>query len=405
MPRPRNPIPIPRCHKGSAVVDVYDGPNRRTVTLGPWASPLPPATQAEYERLLTRLRAGRSPSPHAGVAAERPALAVNELCLAYLKLWDGTRRADRPGGTNPRFALRTLRGLFGRLPVAEFGPKCLKQLRERWVADGLSRKVINGRVGAVRRVFKWGVSEETVPVEVYQRLQAVEGLRAGQTDAPDRAPVRPAVMADVEAALPHMPEVIRALAQLQIHTAARAGELVKLRVGDIDRTDPDVWTYTPPSHKTAWKGKARTVYFGERARAVLAPLLLKAGGPDAFVFSPARAERERNAERSEQRRTPRYPSHMRRNDEKRAGAKRRRAPRDHYTTGTYRRALERACDAAGVPRFTPHRLRHLAATRVRAELGVDAARALCGHTLAAVTEIYSREVDRQLAMSAVKRFG
>jgi integrase len=43
--------------------------------------------------------------------------------------------------------------------------------------------------------------------------------------------------------------------------------------------------------------------------------------------------------------------------------------------------------------FTPHRLRHLAATRVRAELGVDVARSLLGHSLASITEIYSREVD------------
>jgi integrase len=57
------------------------------------------------------------------------------------------------------------------------------------------------------------------------------------------------------------------------------------------------------------------------------------------------------------------------------------------------------------PEFTPHRLRHLAATRARAELGVDVARALCGHTLAAVTEVYSHEVDKPLARRAVERLG
>ncbi|WP_162669596.1 tyrosine-type recombinase/integrase [Gemmata massiliana] len=70
-----------------------------------------------------------------------------------------------------------------------------------------------------------------------------------------------------------------------------------------------------------------------------------------------------------------------------------------------RQAIERACRRCGVPKFTPHRLRHLAATHARAELGVDVARALCGHSLAAVTEVYSRQVDEQLALKAVKRFG
>ena len=82
-----------------------------------------------------------------------------------------------------------------------------------------------------------------------------------------------------------------------------------------------------------------------------------------------------------------------------------RPPRERYTTDTYRRAVERACEAARVPVFTPHRLRHLAATRTWEALGVDVARALLGHSLAAVTEIYSHEVDRQLALKAVEKFG
>jgi integrase len=295
--------------------------------------------------------------------------------------------------------------LFGPTPVAEFGPKALKALRQAWVAAGHSRKVINGRVGAVRRVFRWAVGEELCAPEVYQRLQAVEGLRAGQTDAPDHAPVRPAVLSDVEKALPFMPEAVRALVQVQLYSAARAGELVKLRACDIDRTDPEVWTYTPASHKTTWKGRGRVIYFGKRCQEVLSPFILKAGSPEAYLFSPARSEAERNAVRSDERVTPRWESHMLRNERKRVGEKRRRPPGLHYTTGSYRTAIERACDEAGVPRFTPHRIRHLAATRARAELGVDVARALCGHSLASVTEVYSREVDKQLALQAVQRFG
>ncbi|MFO0802726.1 MAG: hypothetical protein U0791_06330 [Gemmataceae bacterium] len=83
------------------------------------------------------------------------------------------------GGTNPKYTFATLKRLFGMLPAAEFGPRCLKQLREQWVMDGLSRKVVNGRAGAVKRMFKWAVSEEIVPVETYQKLLTVEGLRAG----------------------------------------------------------------------------------------------------------------------------------------------------------------------------------------------------------------------------------
>lgn len=408
MPRPRKAVPAYSHHKPTdqAYVRLPDGNGgRRAVYLGKYNSA---ESRAEYARLVTALatpRAGPTPPPLRG----RSDLTVNELLLAYTRWSDASRGTRdphaRPGGTSPRFALRTVRERFGTLPVAEFGPKALKTLREVWVAAGLSRKVINGRVGAVRRAFRWAVGEELAGPEVYQRLQAVEGLRAGQTHAPDRSPVRPAVLAVVEAALPHMPPLVKALALLQLHSAARAGELVRMKVGEIDRANPDLWTYAPAGHKTAWKGKGRVIYFGQRCREVLAPLLLKAGDPDAYVFSPARAEAERNAERSAARKTPKWQSHMRRNERKRVGGGRKRAPGAHYTTGSYRQALERACDAAVVPRFTPHRLRHLAATRARAELGVDVARALCGHTLAAVTEVYSREVDQELALKAVDRFG
>lgn len=56
MPRPRNPFPTPRNHKGRTVVDLYDGTTRRTVTLGAWGSP-------EAEREFARLKAERGRRP------------------------------------------------------------------------------------------------------------------------------------------------------------------------------------------------------------------------------------------------------------------------------------------------------------------------------------------------------
>lgn len=400
MPRPRNPIPIPRRHKGAAVVDVYQNGTRRTVTLGPWGSF---EAKEEYDRLVARTRAGTF------APTDAPAdLTINELLNRYYDFAE--RHYVEPDGTTSRSVdnlkawLRKLRERFGALPAIEFGPKMLKALRGEWVAEGIVRKMVNVRTGSLKRVFKWAVSEELLPAESFQRLQTVEGLRIGRTAAADRAPVRPAATTDVDAAMHYMPEPVRALACLQVHSAARAGELVKLRSCDIDRTDPEVWTYTPDTHKGTWRGKSRTIYFGEKCREVLAPFILKAGSPEAYLFSPARAEAERNADRSGSRVTPLFASHRERNASKRP-AVRKRPPRDRYTTCSYRRAIERACEKAGVPSFSPHRLRHLAATRARAEFGVDVARALCGHSLASVTEVYSREVDRKLAMTAAKKLG
>lgn len=404
MPRSRNAVPVYRHHKptGQAICTVrLANGSRKDLYLGKHGTA---ASRVEFNRILALVAANNGTYPTID-----PDVTLSELLLAYYRFADGYYRdpEGKKSATVERLkqSLRVLRKLYGRTPAVQFGPKALKAVRETWVQEGLSRKVVNSRVGNVKRIYRWAVGEELIPPSAFEALAAVEGLRAGRTSAPDREPVKPAVLADVETIFPFLSETVRALVIVQLHSGARAGELVKLRVGDIDRTDPNAWTFRPVTHKGTWRGKGRVIYFGARCREALAPLILKAGGPDAYVFSPARAEAERIAERSANRKTPRFPSHMKRNEMKRVGAKRKRMPHERYTTGTYRRAIERACEAAGVPTFTPHRLRHLAATRVRAELGVDAARALLGHSLASITEIYSHEVDKQLALKAVAAFG
>lgn len=48
-----------------------------------------------------------------------------------------------------------------------------------------------------------------------------------------------------------------------------------MTVGGLDR---EIWLYTPTSHKTAHRGKKRTIYIGPRAQAILKPWLLRETG-------------------------------------------------------------------------------------------------------------------------------
>ena len=75
-----------------------------------------------------------------------------------------------------------------------------------------------------------------------------------------------------------------------------------------------------------------------------------------------------------------------------------------YDTNSYRKAIERACTKADVPRWTPHRLRHNAATRIRKEFGLEAAQILLGHAQADVTQIYA-EVDHAKAIKVAEEIG
>jgi hypothetical protein len=89
---------------------------------------------------------------------------------------------------------------------------------------------------------------------------------------------------------------------------------------------------------------------------------------------------------------------------KRRKRRKSRAPRDLYSVVSYPRAIHRACDLAKIERWSPNRLRHTAATRVRREMGIDAARALLGHSDADTTTIYA-ERDQELARTAMERLG
>ena len=63
--------------------------------------------------------------------------------------------------------------------VTEFGPRAFKAIRNRMVREGRSRQWVNRMMNAIRRCFRWGVSEELVPSDRLEALAAVDGLRHG----------------------------------------------------------------------------------------------------------------------------------------------------------------------------------------------------------------------------------
>ena len=67
-------------------------------------------------------------------------------------------------------------------------------------------------------------------------------------------------------------------------------------------------------------------------------------------------------------------------------------------------AIARACKAAGVPQWSPNRLRHTAVTLIREEFGLDVAQVILGHKSVRVTQVYA-EVNRRKAIEVVKRIG
>jgi integrase len=306
--------------------------------------------------------------------------------------------------------------LYGRTPIADFGPLALKVVREQMVAAGWKRKTIAQRIHSVRRIFRWGVEHQMVDESQLAALKALEPLKAGKTAAPESLPVQPVAIEHVEACLPFMSPTVAAMVRLQMLTGMRAGEVCQMRTGDIDTSGP-VWVYRPGSHKTAYLGKVREIALGKRAIKVLGPLLLT--DLNAPIFSPLRADAERRAALSANRKTPAHYGNGPGTNRKSSPE---RTPGDQYDTNAYRRAINYATARAFPPpaalarakgetaaawrerlgpkwadltafrksvHWHPHQLRHTFATLVRKQFGLDHAQKALGHSHAAITERYA----------------
>ena len=310
-------------------------------------------------------------------------------------------------------ALKPLRQLYGSTPAAEFGPKKLKAVRQKMIENGLCRRVINNRVGRIKRMFKWAVADELVPPGVYHGLQAVTGLAYGRTPARETEPVKPIPDLYVAVVLPFVSPHVAAMIKLQRITGMRGSELVIMRPCDIDTTS-EVWIYEPPDHKNRWRGQRKEIALGPEAQRILEPFLVR--DPQAFLFSPQEVEewRQENCppSRGWQRKTKIYPSELRRRQrvkearrKQRMRRKPKRAPRERYDSKSYRRAIDYGLVKAkkagfAVPHWHPHQLRHNRGTEVRRKYGIEAAQVALGHARADVTEVYAErnlEQARQIA--------
>ena len=431
MPRQKNSCtPAYRHHRpsGRAVV-TFDG---RDHYLGPWNSK---ASKLEYDRLVSEWLANGRHMPNA--SSNRHAAPgdymVMELARDYPRFAEQYYVKDDKQTSEVccmRCALGYVKRLYGHTPASQFGPLAIKAVREAMIEAGLSRNTTNGYVARIKMAFKWAVSNERVPASVYHGLTTVTGLRRGRSEARETEPVQPVPESMVDAILPFLSSQARAMVELMKITGMRAGEVVIMRGCDLDMTGP-VWQYKPASHKTMHHGKMRTVSLGPKAQEIVRPFLKVNLG--AYLFSATDAVAEHRAEQRQNRKTKVQPSQ--RNRRKRHP---RRKPGDHFTTDAIRRSIANACDAAyplpeplckredetytewqarltdeqkaeltawrKAHRFHPHQLRHLAATKLRKQFGIEAARLILGHSTLAVTEVYA-EIDAAKAAEIAEKTG
>lgn len=386
MPRTESP-PSYRLHKArNCAVVTIDGANRY---LGRYGSAESYSLYLELISAWVTQRIG--PQQRPGKKQDQ-GLAVGALILAYWKhaqeyyVKNGSPTDEQAG---IQAALRPLRRLYGHTVADEFGPRELKVVREALIDAGLSRRVINQYIERIKRMFRWGVENQLVEAAIYNALAEVAGLKKGRSRARELPPIQPVPESDISAVLPQLSAVLRAMIEFQRLTGCRPGEVCQVRPGDIDRSKA-IWVYRPGSHKTEHHGSERRIHIGPLAQAVLAPWLERAD--ETFCFSP------KESIRSE----PLHSGTLQ-------GIAPEQRPRpsrrgNSYTTHSYRRAIERACERAAIPVWAPNRLRHNRATELRQRYGLEAAQTVLGHRKADVTQIYA-ERDFQFAEKVMGEIG
>jgi len=340
--------PAYRLHKArNCAVVTLNGKNHY---LGPWQSP---ESHEKYARLIAEWRRnnGVLPTP---VCSPSGVLTINELVLAYFRF--AQTRYVKYGETTSevgcvRLALRPLRQLYGSIPATDFGPKALKDVRQAMIDAGRARKSINKDAGRIKRMFRWAVEEELLPVTTYERLRAVQGIGKGQTAAREMGKVTPVRDEHIEAVLPHLPPPVAAMVRLQLLTGTRPQEVMSIKPGEVHNRGDGIWLYSPSVHKTEHFGRDKVIIIGPQAQEVLKPWLDR--DPASYCFVPAESVAWMRTRRRKRRRVSKQwvpPEGLN--------------PR--YTRHSYRIAVQRACVKAKVPVWSPDRLRHTRATQIRA---------------------------------------
>jgi integrase len=361
-----------------------------------------PESLEKYHRVVAqhvRTPTSSRKSDRGGDTRQSP--SIDEVIYAYWRFVEGYYvRNGKPSDRcyHIRLALRPLRKLYGSTLAKEFGPRKLKNVREQMIVDGLeggrslNRGYVNDHTGIIKRMFRWAVGEELVPVDVYRALETVDSIHKGRDSRlKESRKIKPAPRKHVQVVLGQVSPHIRAMIELQLCTGMRPDEVTIMRPQDID-DGGDVWTYIPDSHKMEHKDIERVILLGPTAQRILQPWMARK--PDVYLFSPREAYEHALA-----RQTKRPQATGRKREYRYA-----RMLRDHYDDETYCQAVERACARAGIPRWTPGQLRHNAATRIRRKYGLEAARLVLGHRSASTTEIYA-EKDMTEAVRIVKDLG
>ncbi len=399
--------PYRKNKKGEAFVSI----NRRPYMLGTYGTP---ESLALYKaRILEWGASGRSPMF---------GRTVTDITLAEIMLGYREHLLKEVAQKGPTSEANRALNLFKHIPkvyrsftVNEFKLDQLRAVRHAMIDRKLSRKTINGEIRRILRMFTWATTENYCTVEACATLFQISTLKPGEfgvKELPEIGCVSPKIVLET---IKYCSPVVADMVLLQMKTGCRSGELLNLRPMDIN-CNGEFWVADLKNHKTKWRGKKRFLAFDVSCQKILKKYLNRE--PAAYLFQPCESEEQRRA--LKHRKTPQNsgnsPGYSKRVREGRTAL---RQPGDRFTSQAYGKAIRYACERAfPTPsdvspaeakrwreshHWTPHQLRHNAATLMKQEFGSEASTALLGHSKLDTTSIYA-ENTKKMAIDAARKF-
>jgi integrase len=369
-------------------------------------------SRQQYARLLAEWEASNR-SPTFGEPIET--LTMAQVVMAFLDHAKPYYGEDSTEYDHLRRCTKPISEMYANFPAKLFGPAEFKACRQWWMSDPKrTRQYINKLSAKLLRVIKWAVSEGLMKADSYHACKCVDPVKSGRTQAPEAPKVTTVDDARVDAVIAKLSPIVADMVRLQRLTGARPGEVCNLKPSMVKRIG-DVWQIELVEHKTAHHGKTRTIFAGPKSQAVLAKYLMR--DSQAYCFSPIEAVEWQRRQKTEKRITPPSCGNKPGSNRKK---KPKRVPSDHYDARSYAKAVKYACEQcyptpeglSGRDRllwrksnwFAPNQLRHNRATEIRAEMGLEAASAVLGHSSQQITLTYA-EKNQELARQSAKLSG
>jgi len=405
--RRTDPLKLPTVYTHKAkqrdYVRISENGKRTTIWLGPTGSQHARERLAKIHAHIIR-GAEAAQAARDAIASEWP--TVQQLvarylihCHSYYVNADGER--TKYYDTVKR-TMQLLIDALGHTYTDRLSPNAIEPIRVKLIESGnYNRQSVNGQIWRIKQAVAWGVEKELVPTEVQTKLSTMRGIPADRFGLRETNQREAASREAVEATLPFLAPALRAAVMVQVSSGARPGEVIQMTRRSID-TSITPWIFRPHKHKTRHKGKDRRIELGPRCRELLSPIMARKLDPDAALISPRDTIAWQREQKRKARKSPMTPS-QRARDERNAA----KLPSVgvFYTRQSYTQAVERACKAAKVEKWTPHQLRHLFGTELALTEGQSVTQDALGHSDRRTTLRYIKQARSKLASAAIEKRG